>query len=297
MQKALSFDSHRDRWLALLAAQEIGRPRMVRVLETPGAMVQLTVGEPPGQLSLEALPAHVLMFNLSPVLTLEQHREGRWFRSDVLRGEMTLMPRGIPSRWLWKSACDRMDVVLPADVLDDGTELDLVDRFLFRDREVETTCRSIYRAMSIADQTDLLYLESLVAQLAIALLERHSNTSRAKAMRSTHGLTRIQSRQVAEYVEAHLSGVLSLRGLAQIAGLSPYHFSRMFLRTMGIPPYQYVLERRVERAKALLWHREANLAEVGLAAGFSGQSHFTSAFHRLVGTTPLEFQKLMRSDV
>ena len=90
-------------------------------------MVQATLREPPGRLELEGAPANVLMFNLSPVQHLRQTREGRSFVSDVLHGEMTLMPGGVPSQWSWNSTCDRLDVIVSADVFGDGSKLHVVD--------------------------------------------------------------------------------------------------------------------------------------------------------------------------
>ena len=108
--------------------------------------------------------------------------------------------------------------------------------------------------------------------------------------KSSSGLTRNQARRVLDYIESHLSRELTLGELARIAGLSLYHFARMFKRTVGMTPHRYVLERRVERAKGMLRTTHAGLAEIGLSAGFCNQSHFTSTFRRMVGATPAEFQ-------
>ena len=94
---------------------------------------------------------------------------------------------------------------------------------------------------------------------------------------------------------SHFPGtVLALRELAGIAGLSAYHFGRMFKRAVGAAPHQYVVERRVERAKAMLRTTDASLVDISLSTGFCGQSHFTSVFRRLAGATPTEFRKCSR---
>src|SRR5215475_85416 len=101
MHKRLSNStpSHREQWLALLENQGVGRPKALSVVEVPGGLVQATIGEAPGRISLDGAPGSVLMFNISPVQGLRQTREGRSFVSDMLHGEMTLMPRGVPSQW------------------------------------------------------------------------------------------------------------------------------------------------------------------------------------------------------
>ena len=121
-------------------------------------------------------------------------------------------------------------------------------------------------------------------------------------MRVPHGLHQASAvgnnaRRIIEYVEATLGRAVTVRELAHIAELSTHHFVRMFQKSLGLTPYQYVLERRVERAKELLHDQTANLAEVGLSTGFCSQSHFTSTFHRAVGVTPAGFQRLVAKTI
>jgi hypothetical protein len=111
-QPSNSAPSHRQQWLALLDKHGVGHPKSLQVVEMPGGLVQATLGEPPGRISLEGAPASVLMFNMSPVQGLRQTREGRSFVSDMLHGEMTLIPPGVPSQWSWNSNCDRLDVIV-----------------------------------------------------------------------------------------------------------------------------------------------------------------------------------------
>jgi AraC family transcriptional regulator len=79
--------------------------------------------------------------------------------------------------------------------------------------------------------------------------------------------------------------------MAAIAHISPYHFARQFKTATGLPPHQYVILRRVERAKELLQAgTDLSLAEVAVQAGFSDQSQFTHHFKRVVGVTPGQFR-------
>jgi AraC family transcriptional regulator len=163
-----------------------------------------------------------------------------------------------------------------------------------RDPEIEAICRRLYRELRLDGRADRLYVESLVVELAGLLLRRHSTVSGPATIPPSSGLTRKQTRRVFEYIESSLSEDLTLRELAGIAGLSTQHFARMFKRVVGASPHQYVVERRVERAKAMLRTTEASLAGISLSTGFCGQSHFTSAFRRAVGLTPTEFRECKR---
>jgi AraC family transcriptional regulator len=83
--------------------------------------------------------------------------------------------------------------------------------------------------------------------------------------------------------------------LAAVVRLNPYHFARQFKAATGLPPHQYVILRRVERAKKLLHAgTDLSLAEVALRAGFCDQRQFSSHFKRLVGVTPRQFRSPAR---
>lgn len=98
-------------------------------------------------------------------------------------------------------------------------------------------------------------------------------------------------RRVVDHIDEALEdGDLSLAELAAVASLSPFHFSRAFKAATGRAPHQFVLARRVERAKALLARRDLALAEIAYRAGFASQAHFSTAFRRATGTTPARYR-------
>jgi AraC family transcriptional regulator len=96
--------------------------------------------------------------------------------------------------------------------------------------------------------------------------------------------------RVTDFILAHLSQGLSLELLAQQTGLSPYHFARLFRRTTGQSPHQFVLHRRVELAQQLLRETDAPLAYVAQQSGFASQSHLTQVFKRHLGLTPRTYR-------
>lgn len=105
------------------------------------------------------------------------------------------------------------------------------------------------------------------------------------------GLSSTQRARVVEFVEANLAQNIGLTELAELTGYSPDHFSRLFKRTLGVPAYQYVLSRRVERAKGMLLDRTRSMAEIAQACGFSTQAHLCSAFKLRTGITPGTFRR------
>ncbi len=95
---------------------------------------------------------------------------------------------------------------------------------------------------------------------------------------------RIQA--VLDHIDEDVSAPHGLMDLAEVAGLSPYHFSRVFRAAMGQSPCQYVLERRIVEAKRRLDQSEESIAAIAYDCGFGSQSHMTSVFTKLVGITP-----------
>jgi AraC-like DNA-binding protein len=88
-----------------------------------------------------------------------------------------------------------------------------------------------------------------------------------------------------EYLEAHFAQNISLALLAQVTGLSPFHFVRTFRQVMGLPPHAYLNQIRLEHAKQLLL-AGSPIATVAYETGFADQSHLTKRFKRVYGVTP-----------
>jgi AraC family transcriptional regulator len=100
------------------------------------------------------------------------------------------------------------------------------------------------------------------------------------------GLTLAQLRRVTAYIEDHLDQDLSLARLAEVAGVSASHLKILFRRSLGLPVHAYIVQRRVERAKALLLRGELPVRQVALEAGFAHRSHLARWMRRLLGVTP-----------
>jgi AraC-like DNA-binding protein len=108
------------------------------------------------------------------------------------------------------------------------------------------------------------------------------------------GLTPRTLQRVRQYVDAHLNDKISVQTLADIAGLSMYHFARTFKQSEGLTPHDYLVRRRVMYAQKLLADSDAPLSAVALAAGFSDQSHFARRFRECVGIAPSRYRQCKR---
>jgi AraC family transcriptional regulator len=136
------------------------------------------------------------------------------------------------------------------------------------------------------------YCEALAVVAAHELVHMQGNLRRRRP--PTRGSLAVwQQRIVATYIEEHLAEAISLHALAKLVDLSPYYFCRAFKQSFGIPPHRYHVNRRIERAKALLGERESSVTDVALEVGFSETSSFSAAFRHATGTTPTEYRRTL----
>ncbi|WKG04303.1 helix-turn-helix domain-containing protein [Mycolicibacterium sp. HK-90] len=97
--------------------------------------------------------------------------------------------------------------------------------------------------------------------------------------------------KVVEYLEDNLDSDISLSGLADHMGVTRDQLARTFRDTFHTSPHQYLLDRRIRRAKQLLVHTSRSIAEISKDAGFSTPSHFATTFRARTGTTPSQYRK------
>ena len=100
----------------------------------------------------------------------------------------------------------------------------------------------------------------------------------------------VHLRRARDHADLHYAAALDLEALAAVAGLSKFHFQRLFKATYGLSPTAYVSQRRVERAQDLLRATNLTVTEVCHAVGFSSLGSFSSRFREITGETPTEFQ-------
>jgi AraC family transcriptional regulator len=125
----------------------------------------------------------------------------------------------------------------------------------------------------------------LSTALAVQIVRLYINPS-ALALNPSNGLSPERLKRVRDYIEIHLEDRLTLTDLAEVACLSPYHFSRSFKQALGVGPQRYVMRLRLERAKTLMRRTKQPLAAIAQETGFADQSHLTSIFRRETGLTP-----------
>ena len=227
------------------------------------------------------------------------------FRSEGLErhgpppaGSLLLVPAGSWSCPHWRGMLESVHVLLEprrlARVAAEACDLNpervtLPVAFGLSHPELRSAVQALHAELTAGGPGGRLLGESLSNVLAVHLLRRFA--PEPTDIHAGGVLPKHKLRAVIEYIHEHLDAELSLDHLAAVAHVSPYHFARLFKHSTGLPPHQYVIARRVERAKELLRDRDRlPLADVAAEVGFSSQSHFTRHFKRLVGVTPRRFR-------
>ena len=243
--------------------------------------------------ALPALPRHILVINLSAPSTIQERLAGR--QGHLGTGNVVILPAGAPTTWhleregevrhlhLYLSPTLIQQIATEADI--DPDTVEFVDTLGMFDPRIETIALSLLSELRSEGLGGRLYVESLANILGIHLLRQHSSVKQPSLPRSV-GLDRATLRRVSTYIEEHLAEDLSLSALAAVAYLSPYHFARLFKASTGFAPHQYVIGRRIERAKLLLSTTNWSLATIAHAVGFAHESHLALHFKRLTGLLP-----------
>ena len=113
-----------------------------------------------------------------------------------------------------------------------------------------------------------------------------------RVARSRRGLSRRAFNRACSYIAENLGERFTLDDLAREAGVSRFHFARLFRVSTGESPMAYLLKSRIERAKQMLLQSDRPVCEIAAALGFCDQSHLTRTFRRMTGLTPREFSRL-----
>jgi AraC family transcriptional regulator len=147
--------------------------------------------------------------------------------------------------------------------------------------------QALRKMMLSKESWDNLLIETEIAALVAAIGLAESSPEQAKAAR---WMTARRLRQVDDLIESALSGRLYVEDIAKRLSLSSGFFTRAFKAAAGKTPHDYIVDRRLARARHLISTSDMPLASVALACGFASQAHMTSQFRRRLGITPADFR-------
>ena len=254
---------------------------------------------PPGEANCHYSNEHTIHLSLSPQpVHLLQVQAGKTYSGLYARGDISITPveTSLFARW------DRADHCLQIRILSgfvqdiaretlsaDPDRLELISESKTRDLQIESIGMMMLSELNQQGSGDKLCAESLSNVLAVHLLRQYS-TRKPQLKVYEGGLPKRQLLQIVDYIDEHLSQNIGLAELAQLLDISQFHFSRLFKQSVGISPYQYLLQQRIERAKQLLKQTDQPITDIALLCGFNSHSHLSKRFRQATGLTPRAYR-------
>ena len=218
---------------------------------------------------------------------------------EVDEGALTIVPAGTRYEWRTEGPIDFAHLyVHPARlnhavamVFDrDAARVALHDEVGLTDPLLSETLRAMLHEVEVNGAAGRPYLEVLFDCALATLVRRHSSAGDVRQP-ARHALAPVRLRRVLDHMEASLAEPVSLASLAEVAGLSRFHFNRAFRAAMGEPPLAYLGRRRLEAAKRLLRTGDQPLRDVASLSGFTSPSRFAEQFRRHTGVTPSDYRR------
>lgn len=248
---------------------------------------------------IPAMRDYMLVSYQTGVTPMRRRFSGRWSETLCRPGAVSLLTRSQLSHWHWTEDVTVTHVYLTQEFVSDiareftgrGVEEVSLDDVLRTDDPILTgAVHTIASEAQNPTHGSDLYIEAVGRQLVIHLLRNYADIRLCRdAARGQ--LSFAQRARALDFIEANLHRHLDLGEIAAELNLSVSTFSRHFSETFGQPPYAYVTERRLERARRLLMETQRPTKEIAVVCGFSDQPHLTRMFTRRYGVSPAAFRK------
>lgn len=257
--------------------------------------------QPPGSGEFEPEKEHILNLCLAPKpLRIWQVIGDLKYSGIYSQGDLTITPAQQSSsyraygedRHLQISVSPQFLRQIATETIErDCDRLKLITEFRDRHPQIEQLAMmlrtEIYRGK---DGVGQLYIESLANALVVNLLRDYSVT-KPQITVYEGGLGDRSLFQAIEYIDHHLNQSIKLEDLATHLGISKFHFSRLFKKSTGISPHQYVMQQRIELARQLLIKADRSIADVALDCGFNSHAHLSKYFRYYVGMSPKAYRQ------
>jgi AraC family transcriptional regulator len=213
---------------------------------------------------------------------------------DYAAGDLALCDRHV-GEWVGLMATPHLQLGIsdaPLMAASDGAygEVELRAQRKFADPRLGALVAAAHAEMAAGFPSGRLFLDSIEQAMAVALVNGHAVRHRLVQMYKG-GLGSARLRRIKELVDAKIEDDLSLDEMAQSVALSTAHFARMFRKSTGETPHQFVLRQRIERAKEMLRAPDARVLDVAVACGFKTQQHFAQVFRDVCGVSPTEYRQ------
>jgi len=254
-------------------------------------------------LHLPAVSEPFLAWTTSGVVDFQEREDGQpWLTSRIQKGSFFLTTGGSPYQIRWQAVSDEpfetLLVFIELPVLQRGLEevfggdaarARLRDASAFND-EVLNSFLGLLREELMREQASALFVQSLAQAIAIYLARNYGEADEETRTNSP-SLPGFKLRQFTDWMIEHVADDFSLDRLAAQAGLSKFHFQRLFKGALGVSPSRYHINLRMNLARQLLRETKKSVVDVALDVGYADPSHFAKLFRRESGLSPSDYRR------
>lgn len=259
------------------------------------------LSDEPGIVELPSLRNTIVSIHIGPSVQVACRRGGSSFRGTAVHGDIEIIPAYTPGTWEIKQRDNCFALSISPELLNLAIEeidlepgrIEIRNHFQVRDLQLEHIGWALKAEMEAGYPCGRLYLDSL-AMSAVARLVRCHSSLPVEPANQIGRLSGRRLKDVLAHIEDNLSQDLSLTDIAAVAGLSVSHFKNLFRESVGLPAHQYLIRRRVERAKSLLAEGKMSISQIAFETGFAHQSHLARHMRRLLGVSPKALRDTLR---
>lgn len=270
-------------------------------LDRPSAAELLTLEffeADPGEMPYDTFDQHHILINLKD----EPHRVENWREGEhrdftLLHNEIIVTPAGVSSGWKWHAKSKVIIITLEPDKLNQFSQHELgillssaqlknIPQFV--DSDICQAGEMLLDALNSPLGSAVMF-ESFARVFLTKLIHKYG-LEKSEEIAFNRSFTSSHYKRVFDYVANHFHDNITLEAMAAQAGISTYHFARLFKQTIGESPHQFLMQYRVEQARKQLADASRLIADIAIACGFSDQAHFTRVFKQSTGKTPRQYR-------
>ena len=243
----------------------------------------------------------VCLHHFDRPMKIERHLDGRNRRETTAKGDIAFLPADVPT--MFRPAKDDPHRILLYSYLvfepsylaelalsnGIGRPLDFIPTFATPDPFLHEITAALTSAPRIKDPAGNLFIESLLNSACARIL--HTYAAARYRLSGPPRLTDDQLRRAIDYIYDHMGEALDLGSISRAAGLSAFHFARLFKAATGDSPFQFVTRTRMERAKELLRKTRLPISDIAERVGYRQPSHFSARFRSVLGFRPDAYRK------
>jgi AraC family transcriptional regulator len=232
----------------------------------------------------------------------ERENEQPWVTHRIRKGSFFLTSGGAPYDCRWRAVTaepfESMAVFIELPLLQlaleevfgtDAAHARLRDGSAFTDDALDLLMGQL-RGELTREKASPLFVQGLARLIAVHLARNYGETDEEARSGST-SLPGYKLRQITDWIAAHVAEEFDLAQLAAQAGLSKFHFQRLFKGAMGVSPSRYQINLRMNEARRLLRETKMSVVEVSLEIGYANPGHFSQLFRRETGLSPSEYRR------